>query len=340
VLPAPLDEADERLRALLPAGWTMRPLAGADGTVPDDVVDAAFDVALRCEAACGIDSETTREEIAMFADGPESDPAGARLVSDASGRAAAVSLLEVDVEARRVVCDVYADPDHEGMPEGLWAAVMRAGVARGEQVAAALGGPWRAESGAYEQDERYRAVLAAAGLTPRRRFHRMRVDLAGTTVAGPVPPAGLSVVVPETDEQLRATWAVLQESFRDHWGATAQSYDGWLSYLRAMPGYDPTQWALALADGEPAGACLGDDSRDGVNDGYVRLLGVLEPYRGRGLARYLLLRAFEQARAKGRAGVQLGVDAANETGATALYESVGMRPVRVIEAWWAELPLA
>ena len=45
----------------------------------------------------------------------------------------------------------------------------------------------------------------------------------------------------------------------------------------------------------------------------------------RGLGRALLLRAFQDFRARGFHEVGLGVDAASLTGATRLYESVGMR---------------
>jgi ribosomal protein S18 acetylase RimI-like enzyme len=58
--------------------------------------------------------------------------------------------------------------------------------------------------------------------------------------------------------------------------------------------------------------------------GYVRILGVQKAWRGRGLARALLLSAFSDYRQRGCLGVQLGVDTGNTTGATRLYESVGM----------------
>jgi ribosomal protein S18 acetylase RimI-like enzyme len=338
-LPPPDDAVDAPLRAVLPEGWSARPLAGEDGSVPAGTIEAALTVALRCEELCGIESETTRGEIAMLADGPESDPAGARLVVDPEGSPAAVCLIEVDPEAHRVFADVYADASLDGFPEGLWTAVARSGVARAEQVAAALGGDWRVESGSYAQDEAYHAVLKEVGLSPRRRFYRMRVDLADVAPDEPVAPSGVTLEVPRTDGQLRETWTVAQESFRHHWGMTAYTFESWLEYLRAMPGHDPQQWTLARVDGVAAAVCLCDDSRDEINEGYVRMLGVLEAYRGRGLARFLLQRSFRDATSRGRVGVQLGVDASNETGATQLYESVGMRPVRVLEAWQAELPL-
>jgi ribosomal protein S18 acetylase RimI-like enzyme len=45
---------------------------------------------------------------------------------------------------------------------------------------------------------------------------------------------------------------------------------------------------------------------------------------GRGLAKALLLRSFREFHRRGQRRVGLGVDSENATGATKLYESVGM----------------
>jgi GNAT superfamily N-acetyltransferase len=59
--------------------------------------------------------------------------------------------------------------------------------------------------------------------------------------------------------------------------------------------------------------------------GYVGLLGVRRPWRGRGLAKALLHRTFAEFWRRGLTHVTLGVDAESPTGATQLYERVGMR---------------
>jgi phosphinothricin acetyltransferase len=53
----------------------------------------------------------------------------------------------------------------------------------------------------------------------------------------------------------------------------------------------------------------------------------------RGIGRALLLTAFDALRRRGIAAAELGVDSESPTGATRLYESVGMRTVRASE-WW------
>jgi mycothiol synthase len=69
-------------------------------------------------------------------------------------------------------------------------------------------------------------------------------------------------------------------------------------------------------------------------------LGVLRPWRGRGIAATLLLHLFAEFARRGYRKVGLGVDSQNDTGATALYEKVRMRTVhqfgRYEKELWAE----
>ena len=58
--------------------------------------------------------------------------------------------------------------------------------------------------------------------------------------------------------------------------------------------------------------------------GWIPTLAVRKPYRRRGLGQALLQHAFRALQARGVQRVGLGVDAKNKTGATRLYERVGM----------------
>ena len=80
-------------------------------------------------------------------------------------------------------------------------------------------------------------------------------------------------------------------------------------------------WFL-IRDGNDVAAVRNDPERNG--GGYVGALGVARPWRGKGLGRALLLRTFAEFYARGAPRVTLGVDAENPTGATKLYEGVGM----------------
>ena len=65
----------------------------------------------------------------------------------------------------------------------------------------------------------------------------------------------------------------------------------------------------------------------------MTLLGVNREARGRGIGAALLHGAFEAIAERRIPSVLLVVDAANSTGATALYERVGMRVVKRFDVW-------
>jgi ribosomal protein S18 acetylase RimI-like enzyme len=69
-------------------------------------------------------------------------------------------------------------------------------------------------------------------------------------------------------------------------------------------------------------ATRNDPERSG--GGWIGAIGVRPAWRGRGLAKALLLHSFREFHRRGQRRVGLGVDSENSTGATKLYESVGM----------------
>ena len=69
-------------------------------------------------------------------------------------------------------------------------------------------------------------------------------------------------------------------------------------------------------------ATRNDPERSG--GGWIGALGVRRAWRGQGLAKALLLHSFREFHRRGKRRVGLGVDSENPTGATKLYESVGM----------------
>ena len=67
--------------------------------------------------------------------------------------------------------------------------------------------------------------------------------------------------------------------------------------------------------------------------GWISEIGVLKSHRGRGIADALLRRSFATFAERGFGRVMLNVDAENPTGATALYERVGMRIIKRWDLW-------
>src|SRR5436190_17525345 len=159
-----------------------------------------------------------------------------------------------------------------------------------------------------------------------RHFWRMAVDYDDAPPAAPKAAPDVDVVIVGTDEQRRRqVFDVVDAAFRDHFGhdpAHGWSYEDFDRRVRSADGHDPTLWWLATVDGRPAAALIG---RGLPQMGFIDSLGTLQEWRGRGLGRMLLRTAFAELHARGYRRITLGVDAANPTGAVALYESVGMR---------------
>jgi len=182
----------------------------------------------------------------------------------------------------------------------------------------------RALGGAWDGNAALKALLEEAGYGRIRHSWRMRIDLADV-VEEPVWPEGVTVRTFQPGDE-RTFYDVHQESFADHWEHDEPDpYDEWAHWLLQPPAFEPELWFLAEEDGEAAGIEINHERPEVPGLGWVGILGVRRPWRRRGVGRALLLHAFHEFRARGYTEAGLGVDAASVTGATRLYESVGMR---------------
>jgi ribosomal protein S18 acetylase RimI-like enzyme len=194
-------------------------------------------------------------------------------------------------------------------------------------------GIWQLTASTVEGEQPYSEVLDAAGFRVIRHFWHLRRPVSGADAQAPATPPGASVRVvdPAADRALLAR--LRNESFAEHFGWHEMSVAEYWDVIESMPGRNPaTRW-IAELDGEPVGFVLLDDSRAERNRGWVRSIGVLREARGRGIARWLLRLANADALARGYDSIGLGVDSANVTGATALYESEGYVVDEAIDAW-------
>jgi ribosomal protein S18 acetylase RimI-like enzyme len=187
----------------------------------------------------------------------------------------------------------------------------------------------------YRSDVRGASRMKGRGYAVATTFHRMRIDLADPLEVPSVEGVTLRRCASEADQ--KAGHHIREVAFADHFGHIRRTFEEWRDLYDARTTFDwPMLW-LAESDGQVVGMCLTTDQFDEENAGYVQTLGVLPRFRGRGIARLLLLNAFEDMRKAGRVAAYLGVDTANTTNAVALYESVGMRPVLQADMWQREI---
>ena len=174
----------------------------------------------------------------------------------------------------------------------------------------------RLQQFAVGPDEAAARLFRSRGYAEVRRFYEMAIELTE-------PPPAPGVAVESFDPaEARAFHAALEEAFQDHWEHHPTPFDDWWARHSANPNGDLSLWFLIRDGDEIAAAVRNDPNRNG--GGYVASIGVRRPWRGRGYAKALLQHTFREFYAREMPRVTLGVDAQNPTGATQLYERVGM----------------
>jgi mycothiol synthase len=164
-------------------------------------------------------------------------------------------------------------------------------------------------------------LLTGRGYREVRRFWEMTIELGDDPPPDSQLPDGFRIE-PFSTELARAFHGALEEAFADHWEYQPVAFEEWWERQIAKPDHDPSLWFLVRNGEDVAAATRNDPERSG--GGWIGAIGVRPAWRGRGLARALLLHSFGEFHQRGQRRVGLGVDAENTTGATKLYESVGM----------------
>jgi len=164
-------------------------------------------------------------------------------------------------------------------------------------------------------------LLARRGYREVRRFWEMTIELGDEPPPEPALPGGLRME-PFAMESAGGFHAALEEAFAEHWEHQPESFEEWWQRQAEKPDHDPSLWFQVRDGDEVAAVTRNDPERSG--GGWIGALGVRPAWRGRGLAKALLLHSFREFHRRGQPRVGLGVDSENSTGATQLYESVGM----------------
>jgi ribosomal protein S18 acetylase RimI-like enzyme len=158
------------------------------------------------------------------------------------------------------------------------------------------------------------------GYKPIRYSWRMEITLDASP-STPVWPAGIELRPFILSEHNQTVFEAHEEAFRDHWGYTPGTFERWQHHLTSREEFDPSLWFIAWDGGQVAGYSL---CRYRMGIGWVGTLGVRRAWRKRGLGLALLNHSFGEFHRRGQPVIGLGVDAANPTGATRLYQKAGM----------------
>lgn len=156
---------------------------------------------------------------------------------------------------------------------------------------------------------------------------------AGRAIDPHPVPTGYAIREPRDEADLRATWTLNEDAFLEWSDRERATFEEWTATVSRRPGYEPWQLRLMVdAADEVVGMAFVVVSSGCA---YVDKLAVRHDERGRGLARALLVDAFEVARAHGGERSELSTD--SRTGALGLYEKVGMQVRSVWRHWAADV---
>jgi ribosomal protein S18 acetylase RimI-like enzyme len=320
----------------LPEGFTAR------GARMEDVEPALVLYNRWSRSVIGRDEITDAQAIRNEWVSPNFDPAeDIRLVFAPNGDMA--GYIEVWTTSKPLVHPWVwgrVDPAYEDLGIGTWMLHWAEQRALRELPGVPAELRFAPRVGTYREAQKPKKLFEDMGYHHIRSSYHMLIEM-DSLVPEPEFPAGivLRTYTPEADAA--AVYQAVEDSFRDHFGFVEQDFDEGLKRFRHFwedEGSDPTLLFLATDGDKIAGINLcRPQSFDDPEMGWVGTLGVLRPWRKRGLGLALLRHSFNEFYRRGNRKVGLGVDAQNLTGALRLYENAGMHVQQAFDQYEKEL---
>jgi mycothiol synthase len=229
--------------------------------------------------------------------------------------------------------DGYVHPDFRG--RGIGTSLLRT-VGKRAQAEMSLAEPdvrISLRSAIDSRDQASHDLHRNEGYIPLRYYWRMEINLTAPPASAKFPH-GIELRPFVKDEHAHAVLAAQNESFRDHWGSHDNTFEEWEYRKFTRQDFDPSLWMIAW-DGDQIAGFSQNRFRMGI--GWIGTLGVRRPWRKHGLGEALLLHSFGEFYRRGTTTIGLGVDAQNPTGATRLYQKVGMHAASEFVTYEKEL---
>ena len=301
---------------------TIRPYVSGN----DDVI--WLDIANRALEGYPEYTPNTLRDFELHKQGPWFDAAG-MIIAELDGKPAGCADAHIERSA---------DEEH-GYLEGPWVLPARrrrgVGTALAEAAFASLRSRGKTRVQLWHRDTPANVAFAGSlGFRRIRVFHSMSHDLESIPRNVGENRLAELVELPDDEATYELECRLFNESLREHFDYHPMPVED----IRHMyhVARERNQWLFSLVarlDGEPVGFLLGgsdpaEQERRGKSIGGLYILGVLKPYRNRGVAKALLVAGLKRLKQRGITEAELGVDTENTTGALHLYERLGFRTTR------------
>ncbi len=321
--------SDDAIRAaspVLPKGFSVRPAATDDAEAVARVFNACSHEVMGIE---DFSADEMRDDWQLpgFELGDDT-----RVVSAPNGELVAYGdLWGSSQTCARFTSWVRVHPNYKGRGIGTYLNNWVEGRARQDIGKAPAGARVVLVNWVPAADHAARALLEAIGMVTAVHSWEMAIDFDREPVP-PTWPPGITLC-PRKPGDERDFYRARCESFRDHRGYIEEPFEEgfaqWSYMVEHQEHHDPSLWFKAMDDDRIAGFAIG---RPGTAEdpamAWIDYIGVLRPYRRRGLGLALLRHMFVEFYRRGIRKAGLSVDAGSLTGATRLYERAGMRVVR------------
>lgn len=241
----------------------------------------------------------------------------AMAVTDASGRIVA-EVEFVNRDFRQVLVYGYVHPDEEGKGLGRFLIGWAEAWAR-EHMDRVPGQEVEVRHYINGGNPVAPALMAEQGYEPVRGVYVMDVDWSERPEA-PEWPDGVAPKQFARGEDEEAAYDAVEDSFRDHWGRTPNTLENFHKFT-GKDVFRPELSFLAYDGESVAGVILCEAVKEYM---WVATIGVLRPWRKRGLGLALLRESFGRAYDQGIRRAKLSVDSESPTNAPALYTRAGM----------------
>ena len=168
-------------------------------------------------------------------------------------------------------------------------------------------------------------ALEQEGYTVDSSEYRMEITFTDDIPpSAPQPLQGITIRPFVAGKEERDVYNVIASAFPDIDGKPYRPFEEWYTNVfEKSTSFDPSMLYVALVDNQIVGIILSRNYPEDA-EGYIWQVAVLRMHRGRGIARQLLLTAFNEYYRRGVRHVELGVDSESQTGSHQLYAKVGM----------------
>jgi len=218
-------------------------------------------------------------------------------------------------------------PEHRGhgVEEKLIETALKELKKRGMQVAQA----WSD----YKREDRIQ-LLEKLGFKLIRKFSLMEIELANIpSDMGENMQVTIRTLRKDIEEDIKLLNYLDNECFKEHFNHRPITIEETRHFLLNNPYFKEQEYFFAILRDSAVGYIgVGIDEKynteKNVKAGIILDIGVLKPYRRKGIGTRLMLHGLEALKTKGMTKALLGVDDFNPTKAIKLYEKLGFKVVK------------